>query len=174
MFWQLTKWTYFQFNEKKKKIDVLLSLYFQYKIIKVESKINKFMSFWRMAVVGYHTSVNCWVQKNCFSNSILKLKKKKTAVNWSTVCCCFYKQLGKLQAIFARPNNYVSSNMIFSSCSIMYFPTCIIGKEQMYILDYFRTCILNIINWPALRKHRCTKQGSMPESGRKTRQAPSS
>ena len=60
----------------KKKIDVLLSLYFQYKIIKVESKINKFMSFWRMAVVGYHTSVNCWVQKNCFWNSILKLKKK--------------------------------------------------------------------------------------------------
>ena len=131
------------------------------------------MSFWRMAVVGYHTSVNCWVQKNCFWNSILKLKKKKTAVNWSTVCCCFYKQLGKLQAIFARPNNYVSSNMIFSSCSIMYFPTCIIGKEQMYILDYFRTCWLNIINWPALRKHRC-KQRSMPESGRKTCQAPSS
>ena len=135
----INKMNLFPIQWKQKK-NWRLSLYFQYKIIKVESKINKLMSFWRMAVVGHHTSVNCWVQKNCFWNSIIKLKKKDAAVNWSTVCCWFCKQLGKLQAIFAGPNNYVSSNMIFSSCSIMYFPTCIIGKEQMYILDYFRTC----------------------------------
>ena len=60
-----------------------------------------------MVVVGHHTSVNCWVQKNCFWNT-LKLKKQ-LAVNWSEVCCCFYKQLGKSQANFARPNTFLQT-----------------------------------------------------------------
>ena len=103
-----------------KKFDVLLSLYFQYKIIKVESKINKFMSFWRMALRGHYTSLNCWVQKNCFWNSILK--KKKTAVNW-------FVQLGKSQAIFDRPNNYVFSNII---CSFLLriFPHALLERSK--------------------------------------------
>ena len=43
-------------KKKKKQFYVFLSLYFQYKIITIQSKINKFMSFWRMAVVGHHIS----------------------------------------------------------------------------------------------------------------------
>ena len=45
---------------KKKIIFVLLSFHFQLKKIEVQSKIIKFMSFLRMAVVGHHTDVKCY------------------------------------------------------------------------------------------------------------------
>ena len=40
--------------KKKIILSFSVSLHFQFKIIKVQSKINKFMSFLRMAVVGHH------------------------------------------------------------------------------------------------------------------------
>ena len=52
---KFNKMNLFPVQWKTKWFDVLLSLYFQCKIIKVQSRINKFMSFWWMAVVGHHT-----------------------------------------------------------------------------------------------------------------------
>ena len=51
-----SKMNLFPVQWKTKYFYVLVSLCFQNKTIKVQSKINKFMSFWRIAVVGHHNT----------------------------------------------------------------------------------------------------------------------
>ena len=88
-----------------------------------------------MALRGHYTSLNCWEQKNCFWNSILK--KKKTAVNWSV-------QLGKSQAIFDWPNNYVFSNMI---CSFLLriFPHALLERSKCTFQTTLETVYITLL-----------------------------
>ena len=111
------------------------------------------MSFWRMAVVGHHTSVNCWVPKNCFWNTLKP--KKQLAVNWSEVCCCFYKQLGKSQANFARRNTFLQT-----WCSVLWciFPHKLLERSKCTFKTTLQTVKTNIVIWPTRRKHRCKQR----------------
>ena len=119
-----------------------------------------------MAVVGHHTSVNCWVQKNCFWNT-LKLKKQ-LAVNWPEVCCCFYKQLGKSQADFARPKSFLQT-----WCSVLWciFPHKLLERSKCT----FKTT-LQTVNKTLLTNLHIENTGASkgrPESRRETCQTPS-
>ena len=51
-----SKMNLFPVQWKTKYFYILVSLCFQNKTIKVQPKINKFMSFWRMAVVSHHNT----------------------------------------------------------------------------------------------------------------------
>ena len=83
LFWveNKKKIIYFQLNEKENHFAPLLSLYFQFKIIKVQSKINKFMSFWGMAVVGHHRSV-AWNNTSTFDVKISAFFRSQSLAFW--------------------------------------------------------------------------------------------
>ena len=124
------------------------------------------MSFWRMAVVVHHTSVNCWVQKNCFWNT-LKLKKQ-LAVNWSEFCCCFYKQLGKSQANFARRNTFLQT-----WCSVLWyiFPHKLLERSKCTFKTTLQTVNKTLLSDLHIENTGASK--GRPESRRETCQTPS-